>query len=949
MRYFVSIFFWVFLLCIYTWVNAHFRIVEVLPNTIDDAQLEYITLQNICDTPWDIQDYILSDKLKDYHIADSLIIQPGERVTFPRTQTKLVLNNTDEELFVTNPQGEVVDQVSYSTSEKWEPLVFSQDSWEDCWVSSSETSVELEIVEVLPNTVDDAELEYIVIQNFSSEPYDLQHHILSDKLKDYVITDSKIILPGETLVFPRTETKLVLNNTDEELFLQNPQGEIIHQVAYEDSEKWVPIFFHKSTDEWEQESWETYEDNQEDDNSWEEEIQEDPEQEDEGQWEESEEIIVQEDTQETPESLEVQISLQNPSYIFEVSENTYHCDKDKEVCKVNFDMRDSFSEDFPEKDYECKIDFWVLWYSEESQKCNPNKIEIPIGEFEIYFQIFYEESSQQVWDRKILIIHTQEEGNTDNQEKEQDTDESIQEGHHDDEDSQQENEEDTEVNQEIDEQEDGYQWEESEEVSREEEAQEKPESLEVQVSLQIPSYIFEVSENVYHCDGEKDICKINFDMRDSFSEDFPEKDYECEINFWVLWYSEESQKCNPNTIELPVGEFEIYFQIFHEENRQQVGEKRMRIINTLEVRNTVKPQIPKIHILHPKIQVQSGVSGKGRYFHCEKNSCKMNLKYEKRHDSERCFWHWGHSGALLSDHYTSHRCNPGAVSIPLWTHDMSLKVYEDDHESNRKRTKFYVYNILEEDIVDEQDTGEEETDDLLIVKQYTSSTSLPMPLSGSISFEERKDVSIQLQGKLSSTKSLQRNSLRCFDTEKCHVNFNSNMRGDGEDLEYFWIYDGEIFSYEKNPKAFWMQWTGKHKVYFYLVKNAKVLWKSQFIVDIISEKKDALLSSAPEISSSYKQVKQTTTSQDRSYWKTLSPESPKKIQIVVHPQKKQQDLDHQISTKMVWVYVIVIAAIFFIGLYFFVSLLIVFFSQRFLTESYMIHFLTRQKVVLLIG
>jgi hypothetical protein len=50
-----------------------------------------------------------------------------------------------------------------------------------------------QIVELFPNTTDDKNLEYIVIQNISQVSLSLSGYILSDKVKDYII-QSDIIL-----------------------------------------------------------------------------------------------------------------------------------------------------------------------------------------------------------------------------------------------------------------------------------------------------------------------------------------------------------------------------------------------------------------------------------------------------------------------------------------------------------------------------------------------------------------------------------------------------------------------------------------------------------------------------------------------------------------------------------------------------------------------------------
>jgi len=56
--------------------------------------------------------------------------------------------------------------------------------------------------------------------------------------------------------------------------------------------------------------------------------------------------------------LTLNISLQRPSYVdFDEEEKIFYCDTSKDECKINFNFEESFTSEFPEKDYECMIDF----------------------------------------------------------------------------------------------------------------------------------------------------------------------------------------------------------------------------------------------------------------------------------------------------------------------------------------------------------------------------------------------------------------------------------------------------------------------------------------------------------------------------------------------------------------------------------------------------------------
>ncbi|MBT3853602.1 hypothetical protein HOF65_06640 [bacterium] len=56
---------------------------------------------------------------------------------------------------------------------------------------------------------------------------------------------------------------------------------------------------------------------------------------------------------------DVIFSFQSPTYLLEKDKNIdlYNCDRSREVCKINLDLRGSFTREFNENDYECLINF----------------------------------------------------------------------------------------------------------------------------------------------------------------------------------------------------------------------------------------------------------------------------------------------------------------------------------------------------------------------------------------------------------------------------------------------------------------------------------------------------------------------------------------------------------------------------------------------------------------
>jgi hypothetical protein len=74
---------------------------EVLPNTDDDINLEYIELLNNSDSVIFLSGYILKDKSDKQFIFDSsYFLNAHEKKKYSRNETKIILNNTDEQLFL---------------------------------------------------------------------------------------------------------------------------------------------------------------------------------------------------------------------------------------------------------------------------------------------------------------------------------------------------------------------------------------------------------------------------------------------------------------------------------------------------------------------------------------------------------------------------------------------------------------------------------------------------------------------------------------------------------------------------------------------------------------------------------------------------------------------------------------------------------------------------------
>ena len=81
----------------------------------------------------------------------------------------------------------------------------------------------VEFWKIFPNTVDDANMEYVEFRNTSCEEVDISGYILSDASgKEYILPSSSKVAPHDMFLLPRTTSKIILNNEDERLSLKNP-------------------------------------------------------------------------------------------------------------------------------------------------------------------------------------------------------------------------------------------------------------------------------------------------------------------------------------------------------------------------------------------------------------------------------------------------------------------------------------------------------------------------------------------------------------------------------------------------------------------------------------------------------------------------------------------------------------------------------------------------------
>jgi hypothetical protein len=105
------------------------------------------------------------------------------------------------------------------------------------------------ISEIMPNTDDDANMEYIDIINTACESIDIWGYSIADKEKSYTFAAGSTLASHEKYRLSRPISKIILNNTNEELILRNKEGDIISSYSYASSTKGIPISIHTNLEE----------------------------------------------------------------------------------------------------------------------------------------------------------------------------------------------------------------------------------------------------------------------------------------------------------------------------------------------------------------------------------------------------------------------------------------------------------------------------------------------------------------------------------------------------------------------------------------------------------------------------------------------------------------------------------------------------------------------------
>ena len=266
---------------------------EVLPNPAgSDSENEWIEIYNFGADPINLLNYQLDDAengSRAFNLPE-ITIPPESYLVFYSSQTKISLNNSDEQARLFDPLENLIHQIQYEESAKESFAYALTENNQFAWTnyltpgqpnqiqntndsslnesSASETdnqssisksskstsksssskntqplyqngdlSEDLIISEFVPNPKGtDTETEWIEIQNLNDQPVNLGNWQLDDSEKGsapYVFSDQITINPHSFLVIPRLQSKISLNNNQDQVRLFDFQNNLIDEIEYQ--------------------------------------------------------------------------------------------------------------------------------------------------------------------------------------------------------------------------------------------------------------------------------------------------------------------------------------------------------------------------------------------------------------------------------------------------------------------------------------------------------------------------------------------------------------------------------------------------------------------------------------------------------------------------------------------------------------------------------------------
>jgi hypothetical protein len=272
-------------------------ITEFLPNPEDsDSDNEFIEIYNSDSVDADLAGWILEDKagkIKKFIIPEKTILKAGKYKVFYSDETGIALNNSGDGVVLRNKNGKIISETpicdsakedqsyAFDKNGKWiwtlrltpgreniieaEEKIVKSNNKEVQDISIKENmasdkqkgstalrdngasgeaydfSDTIIISEIFPNPLgkdnQEENYEWIELHNTSDKDVNLKGWQIDDILnkgsKSYIIEEDSIIKAGGYKTFSYADTKIMLNNSSDEVNILWPDGEVIDSVKYE--------------------------------------------------------------------------------------------------------------------------------------------------------------------------------------------------------------------------------------------------------------------------------------------------------------------------------------------------------------------------------------------------------------------------------------------------------------------------------------------------------------------------------------------------------------------------------------------------------------------------------------------------------------------------------------------------------------------------------------------
>jgi hypothetical protein len=237
------------------------EISEIMPNPAGaDAGNEWVELFNAAFVSVDLGGWLLGDSTttggngggKVHIIETGTTIAPQGYVVIQIPKGTFALNNTSDSIKLFHPDNALLAEVSYSgpvpPGQAYAKMPDRSFAWTSTVTQGSTNAFPVQsfaaaaviISELFPNPAGaDQDEEFIELQNTGEDDVDLTGWKLSDGARTYMIgneDEETELAAGSYLVFPRTITKIALNNTGvEQVSLLRPDSRVAFETSYEDA------------------------------------------------------------------------------------------------------------------------------------------------------------------------------------------------------------------------------------------------------------------------------------------------------------------------------------------------------------------------------------------------------------------------------------------------------------------------------------------------------------------------------------------------------------------------------------------------------------------------------------------------------------------------------------------------------------------------------------------